>query len=66
MIKIGDKVQTAVYLGGNRHPMAIGIVVDQSFDGSVSKVDVMSMHGGAPWIRDVATAHLRKVETENK
>lgn len=57
-IKVGDKVRTGVYVLGKWIPASIGVVVAQSFDGSVSDVDVMSLHGGAPWVRKEQTNHL--------
>ena len=62
MIQIGDKVKTGVYVLNKWAPLYTGIVVDQSIDRSVSDVDVMSLHGGAPWIHKERTDHLRKVE----
>ena len=59
-IKIGDKVCTGVYVLNEWRPMQTGIVVAQSFDGSTSDVDVMSLHGGRPWVLKEATSHLRK------
>jgi hypothetical protein len=62
MVQIGDKVKTGVYVLGEWMPMYIGIVVDQSIDQTISKVDVMSLHGGAPWIHAERTDHLHKIE----
>ena len=45
-IKVGDKVRVGV---------------SQSVDKSVSGVDMMSLHGGAPWVRQEVTSHLRHV-----
>ena len=58
-IKIGDKVQCGVYVLGEWKPTNTGIVVSQTSDGSVSGVDRMSLHGGAPWVVQEATSHLR-------
>lgn len=60
-IKVGDKVQCGVYVLGEWKPTNIGIVVSQTSDGSVSGVDRMSLHGGAPWVVQEATSHLRKL-----
>ena len=60
-IRVGDKVQTGVYVFGEWKPMQTGFVVAQSFDGSTSDVDIMSHHGGAPWVIKEATHHLRLV-----
>lgn len=62
MIELGDKVKTGVYVLDEWKPMYTGIVVDQSFDRTISQVDVMSLHGGAPWIHAERTDHLRKIE----
>ena len=61
-IKIGDKVRCGVYVGGEWRPMESGIVVDQSLDRATSSVDVMSLHGGRPWVRQEQTSHLRKID----
>lgn len=61
-IRIGDKVRCGVYVGGEWRPSEMGIVVTQSFDRSVSGVDVMSLHGGRPWVRQEQTSHLRKID----
>lgn len=60
MIKVGDMVETAVYRGNERVPMASGRVV-RLFDG-LAEVDIMSHHGGAPWITLHDESHLRKIE----
>ena len=59
MIQVGSRVRCGVYVGGVWRPSSLGIVVSQSFDGTVSGVDVMSLHGGAPWVHQQATSHLR-------
>lgn len=61
-IKVGDMVRTGVYVLGEWRPSYLGRVVRMSGDGSVSEVDVMGHHGGAPWIRLEQTSHLRKME----
>ena len=58
-VKVGDRVRCGVYVGGEWRPLSLGVVVGQSFDGTVSDVDVMSLHGGAPWVRKEVTSHLR-------
>lgn len=60
-IKVGDKVRVGVYVLNEWRPMGTGIVVSQSSDKSVSGVDMMSLHGGAPWVRQEVTSHLRHV-----
>ena len=59
-IKVGDRVRTGVYVLGDWVPMSPGIVTELSADKSLALVDVMSLHGGAPWIRHEQTSHLRK------
>lgn len=61
-IKIGDKVQCGVFVCNEWQPTAVGIVVDKTSDGSCCAVDVMSLHGGAPWVRWEATTHLRHAD----
>ena len=62
-VRIGDKVRTGVYVNGEWCQMQTGMVVAQSFDGSVSDVDIMSLHGGRPWVVKESTAQLRKIST---
>ena len=59
-ILVGDRVRTGVFVLGAWQPMSIGDVVAQTPDGTVSDVDVMSLHGGQPWIHKEATSHLRR------
>lgn len=61
-IKIGDKVQAAVFVGNKRIPTHTGIVVNKNKDGSICDVDIMGLHGGAPWIKKEATHHLRGID----
>jgi hypothetical protein len=65
-IKVGDIVTTGVYVLGEWKEMQQGVVVSQSSDGSVSDIDVMSLHGGQPWIRKEATSHLVKAQPAAK
>lgn len=58
-IKIGDRVRCGVYVMGEWRPSSAGIVVSQTPDGTVCGVDIMSLHGGAPWVRQECTNHLR-------
>ena len=58
-IKIGDKVRTGVYVIGEWKPMWLGEIVDQSSDGSSSKVDIGTIHGCAPRTQWEQTSHLR-------
>ncbi|MCF1193592.1 hypothetical protein LRR18_18555, partial [Mangrovimonas sp. AS39] len=50
MIKIGDKVETAVFVAGKRFPMHIGIVTSISSDRTLAEVDIMALCKGAAWI----------------
>ena len=61
-IKVGDMVQTGVYVAGEWRGCYSGHVVRMSGDGGTSEVDVMSLHGGRPWSRFEVTSHLRKLE----
>lgn len=65
-IKVGDMVQTGVYVAGEWRAGNRGRVIAQSFDGSVSQVDIGSPHGCAPWTYTEATNHLRKIEEDTK
>ena len=58
-INIGDRVRTGVYIGGEWRPSSPGIVVSKTPDGSVCGVDIMSLHGGRPWVLQERTDHLR-------
>lgn len=59
-VVVGDRVRTGVFVCGEWVGMSLGIVVGQSSDGSVSSVDIMSLHGGSPRIQYEQTGHLRK------
>jgi hypothetical protein len=61
-IKVGDMVRTGVYVLGEWRSSYSGRVVRLSADGTTAEVDVMSHHGGRPWIHFEATSHLRKME----
>ena len=61
-IKVGDMVQTGVYVLGEWRASYTGRVVQQSSDGTTSQVDVMSHHGGRPWVHFEDTCHLRKLD----
>ena len=58
-IKVGDKVERAVYVGGERQALECGYVV-RIHDGCAD-VDVMSHHGGGPWIKTDTLTSLLKV-----
>ena len=62
-LKVGDKVETCVYVAGKRVAMHKGIIV--GFDGiheTVARVDIASLRGCAPWIVRESTAQLQKVD----
>jgi uncharacterized membrane protein len=61
-IKIGDTVQTGVYVCNEFRPMRLGTVTAVSNDGTLASVDVGSMHGCAPWVHIEQISHLRKEE----
>lgn len=64
-IKVGDRVRTGVYVCNEWKPMHLGVVVAISNDGQLARVDVMGLHGGAPWIRNEQVSHLRKEPTND-
>lgn len=64
-IKVGDMVQTGVYVLGEWRGIYTGRVVQQSSDGTTCQVDVMSHHGGRPRVHFEETSHLRKLDTPN-
>lgn len=47
-MKIGQRVWTGVYVLGKWQRMALGVIV--AIHSGYYDVDVMSLHGGAPWI----------------
>lgn len=57
-IKVGDMVETAVYVCGDRRPMGQGRVV--SVHSSYCDVDHCYPYG-QPWIYGEVTSHLRKL-----
>lgn len=57
----GKRVETAVFVCGERVPMHVGIVVADDESGAC-KVDIGSLHGAAPWIVFEAKSHLRVIE----
>jgi hypothetical protein len=59
-IQVGDMVMTTVFVMGKQTPVQKGRVVKMTEDKSVSGVDIMSHHGGAPWIVFEATESLQK------
>lgn len=56
---LGKKVWTTVSAGGQTVRMAQGIVV--GVHSGYCDVDVMSLHGGAPWIQKHTTTSLEVV-----
>ena len=57
-MKIGDRVTTGVYVCGEYIPMSEGIITRRINDELV-EVDIMSLHGGRPWLRTEQESHLR-------
>ena len=57
--RIGDRVRTGVYVLNEWVPMALGIVTNVSSDGASVEVDIMSLHGGAPWKQWRAATDVR-------
>lgn len=54
---IGSRVMTGVFVMNQWHPMHPGIVVADH--NGYCDVDVMSLHGGAPWIHSLPYNYLR-------
>ena len=50
MFKVGDRVRTGVYVCGEWKGCELGIVT-RVVDSGTIEVDVMSLHGGRPWIK---------------
>ena len=48
MYSVGQKVWTGVWVYNEWHRMALGIIV--AVHSGYYDVDIMSLHGGAPWI----------------
>ena len=57
-MNIGDKVVTGVFVLGKFQPMSEGIIT-RRIDSQLVEVDVMSLHGGRPWLRVEQESHLR-------
>ncbi len=57
--KVGQRVWTTVMTNGVTQRMARGIVV--AIHSGYCDVDVMSLHGGAPWVQQHANASLEPV-----
>ena len=61
-IRVGDTVETAVYVCGERRPMGCGLVV--CVHSGYCDVDHCYPYG-SPWIYGETTSSLRKIETPN-
>lgn len=48
LFRVGQFVQTLVFIGAKSQPMAKGKVV--AVHSGFCEVDIMSLHGGAPWV----------------
>lgn len=48
-IKIGSRVYTTVSVCGKTQRISLGVVVSDDGGGTCG-VDIMSLHGGAPWV----------------
>jgi hypothetical protein len=57
---IGKRVERCVYVLGERVAMGHGIVT-RHVSGEVVEVDIMSLHGGAPWLVLEQVSHLQVV-----
>ena len=56
---VGQKVWTSVSVGGARNRMAQGVIV--AVHDGYCDVDIMSLHGGAPWIVKQTNSALEAV-----
>ncbi len=59
-LRSGDMVETCVYVCGERHPMARGRIVGITHEHAI--VDIMSHHGGAPWLVVESLMDLQQVD----
>jgi len=57
--RVGQKVWTSVSFGGVRKRMTQGVIV--AVHSGYCDVDVMSLHGGAPWIVQQTNSALEAV-----
>ena len=55
---VGQKVYTTVNVGGKTQRMAVGVIV--RIHSGYCDVDVMSHHGGAPWIQQHTNTSLEE------
>lgn len=62
-IKVGDMVETAVYVCNERRPTGRGLVV--AVHSGYCEVDHCYPYG-APWIYAETTSHLRKLSTHSE
>jgi len=59
-LKVGQTVETSVSVCGERRPMATGKIV--AVHSGYCDVDIMSLHGGNPWIIYPTNTSLRIME----
>lgn len=57
MMKPGQKVQCGVYVCGEYRPTYIGVVTRVC--SGYCEVDIMGLHGGAPWVIKKTNSELR-------
>lgn len=57
--RVGQRVWTTVTVAGTIRRMAMGIVV--GIQSGYCDVDVMSLHGGAPWIQKHSDTSLEAI-----
>lgn len=60
-MKIGDHVQTGVYVLGEFKPVYTGVIVGVLY--GLFQVDIGSLHGCQPWIHLEQESHLRLCES---
>jgi hypothetical protein len=56
-LTVGRKVRSGVWVGGTWQPMALGIIV--AVHSGYCDVDIMGLHGGAPWVVQYTNTSLR-------
>lgn len=57
-LTVGRRVRSGVWVGGTWQPMALGIIV--AVHSGYCDVDIMGLHGGAPWVVQYTNTSLRE------
>ena len=63
-IKVGSFVQCGIYRGADFVPMAKGTIVKDR--NGYYEVDIMSHHGGAPWIVSYGYSEVKQIEQQKE